>query len=74
MRRIGSGRVVRLGALEDPAFVLGYPPAAGSPWLVWRLGSFFTAKPELDMSSCRTNLMAGVRVSEVPVASGHTAG
>lgn len=74
----GSGadeadRVLRLGALEDPAFVLGYPPAAGSRGWCGGWGTFFTARPELDTSSYRTDLMAGVSVLQLPAAPQHTA-
>ncbi|WP_432038861.1 hypothetical protein [Streptomyces cucumeris] len=69
---VEADRVVRLGALDDPGMILGYPDSPG-----WRggWGHFYTSAPDLDLGPYRTDLMAGVTVIRMsagrPVSGRH---
>ncbi|MGH3696124.1 MAG: GNAT family N-acetyltransferase [Pseudonocardiaceae bacterium] len=64
-----ADKVLRLGALEDPGLILGYPDGSASG--SWRggCGNFYTSAAELDLFPYRTDLMTGVSVTQVPTST-----
>lgn len=59
-----ADRIIRLTALKDPSFILGYPP---SP-MEWEGGHayFYTGATDLDLSPYRPGLMAGSSIVQLP--------